>query len=91
MAKSNKISKKANLKKDLRMHVSQSLVEMFKDFETVVGKRKFQKNIKKASKVLITNVKPEKLNVPAEGSAAKQVHGNGVVPTSVSRVAPETN
>lgn len=91
MAKANKITKKVNLKKDLRMHVSQSLEEMFKDFESVVGKRKFQRNIKKASKVLIASVKPEKLNAPAEIAEAKQIHGNGVVPTNITRVAPDSN
>jgi len=91
MAKANKITRKVNLKKDLRMHVSQSLEEMFKDFESVVGKRKFQRNIKKASKVLIASVKPEKLNASPEISEAKQIHGNGVIPTNVSQVAPESN
>lgn len=91
MAKANKITKKVNLKKDLRMHVSQSLKEMFKDFEPIVGKRKFQRNIKKASKELITSVKPGKLNVSAEISEAKQIHGNGIVPTNVSRVAHDSN
>lgn len=91
MAKANKISKKANLKKDLRMHVSQSLEEMFKNFEPVVGKRKFQRNIKKASKLLTANVKPEKLNPSAEISQATPIHGNGVVSNTVSRVASDSN
>ena len=90
MAKANKISKKANLKKDLRMHVSQSLEQMFKNLESVVGKRKFQRNIKKASKELIASVKPGKLNSSTEFASPK-VRANGVVPTHVSRVVPESN
>ena len=89
MRKSDKITKKTNLKKDLRLHVSESLQSMFKDFESAVGKRKFKKNIKKASKVLITSVKPEKLKssmTPGEASGGRH---NGVVPTSVSRVMAE--
>lgn len=51
---------KATLKKDLRTNVSRTLEEVFKDFEHLVGKRKFRRNIKKASKILTANVKPKK-------------------------------
>ena len=91
MAKADKITKKANLKKDLRAHVSKSLEDMFREFETVVGKRKFKRSIKKASKALITSIKPEKLKTTVVSSDVTPNHGNGVVPTSVSRVMPEEN
>ena len=90
MAKANKVSKKVNLKKDLRKHVSGSLEEMFKDFESAIGKRKFKRNIKKASKVLVASVNPEKLNTSAQSQDAKH-ENNGVVPTHVTRVTPDAN
>jgi len=90
MAKANKVSKKVNLKKDLRKHVSGSLAEMFRDFESAIGKRKFQRNIKKASKVLVASVNPEKLNASAQSQDAKSKN-NGVVPTHVTRVTPDAN
>lgn len=51
---------KATLKKDLRTNVSRTLEEFFKDFEPLLGKRKFRRNIKKASKILTPSVKPHK-------------------------------
>ena len=74
MAKTKKVAKKATLKKDLRAHVSQSLESMFKEFESIVGKRKFQKNIKKASKILVTSVKPTKVKLAAKNTEETEVH-----------------
>jgi|KBSSwiStaDraftv2_1062776.scaffolds.fasta_scaffold1521448_2 hypothetical protein len=74
MAKTKKVAKKATLKKDLRAHVSQSLESMFKEFESIVGKRKFQKNIKKASKILVTSVKPTKVKLAAKNAEETEVH-----------------
>lgn len=54
---------KATLKKDLRTNVSRTLEEVFRDFEPILGKRKFHRNIKKASKVLTASVKPHKTAV----------------------------
>lgn len=66
---------KATLKKDLRTNVSRTLEEVFRDFEQLLGKRKFRRNIKKASKVLTANVKPRKASekkqlteTPVEGA-----------------------
>ena len=74
MAKTKKVAKKASLKKDLRANVSQSLESMFKEFESIVGKRKFQRNIKKASKILVTSVKPEKVKLTAKNEEENEVH-----------------
>ena len=69
MAKSKKSGSKTVKKKELRTHVSQKLESLFKDFESVVGKRKFRRNIKKACKILTTNVSLDKVKLPAEEPA----------------------
>lgn len=65
---------KATLKKDLRTNVSRTLEEVFKDFESLVGKRKFRRNIKKASKILTSDVKPHKANGKVPNNPADLKH-----------------
>lgn len=91
MAKANKTPKKVNPKKDLRLHVSQSLEEMFKDFKSVVGKKQFKRNIRKASKVLLTSVRAEKLNSSTDILENKVIHDNDVIHNHVKRVLPASN
>ncbi len=79
MAKTKKVAKKATLKKDLRANVSQSLESMFKEFESIVGKRKFKRNIKKASKILVTSVKPEKVKLAAKNTEETEVHEQSLI------------
>lgn len=70
---------KRSTKKILRNHIARTLVEVFNDFEQQLGKRKFRRNIKKASKALLTDLKPvsnkqrpsSKKENPTEESLAK--------------------
>lgn len=52
---------KAALKKDLRTRVSRTLEEVFREFEPLIGQKKFRRNIKKASRFLTASVKPGKV------------------------------
>ncbi len=61
-------------KRDLRVLVSERLEQVFKDFEEVLGKRKFRRNIKKAAKVLTSNVKPSKINRKVSQPAPDTLH-----------------
>ncbi len=53
MSLSQKISKK-----DLRNQVAQTLISTFEGLKETISPKKFQRNIKKASKILLTGVKP---------------------------------
>jgi len=48
---------KKQTKKVIRTSISNRLVQTFGDLESVLGKKKFRRNIKKASKALAMQVK----------------------------------
>lgn len=49
--------KSATPKKEIRSKIASKLQETFADLEKKVGKNSFRKNIKKASKALVRNLK----------------------------------
>lgn len=44
-------------KKKIRLHISEVLENTFSDLQQVIGKARFRRNIKKASKALSANLK----------------------------------
>lgn len=62
MSVSQKLSKK-----DLRNQVAQTLISTFEGLKDAVSQKKFKRNIKKASKALLTGVKP-----PAKKKSSKK-------------------
>jgi len=51
-----------NMKKDLRQKLEESIKNTFSNFNGAIGPKKHRRNIKKATKLLLSNVKvtPEK-------------------------------
>jgi hypothetical protein len=63
MSVSQKLSKKV-----LRNQVAETLISTFEGLKDNVSPKKFKRNIKKASKVLLTGVKP-----PSKRKSAKKI------------------
>lgn len=63
MSVSQKLSKK-----DLRNQVAETLISTFEGLKDAVSQKKFKRNIKKASKALLTGVKP-----PVKQKSAKKI------------------
>ena len=77
---------KKQSKKIIRTKISNRLVQTFGDLESVLGKKKFRRNIKKASKALALQVKdlgleaevePEIDNINAE-ETSQPFQGNSI-------------
>jgi signal recognition particle GTPase len=61
------LSKKLS-KKDLRNQVAETLISTFEGLKDNVSPKKFRRNIKKASKALLTGVRP-----PAKKKSTKKI------------------
>ena len=80
-------------RKDLRAQVSEKLHEVFAGLKSELGHKKFEKNIKKASKNLVDGIKEDEEEEPVadnKPAPAKKVQVKKVTKKSISRRAGAT-